>query len=85
MNKMKTVEMNARGQIVIPQEFRKDLKLKEDDTLVVFERDEELIIKKQEDVIGKLISDKVFWPDIAEKSLKKIWDTKEEDEAWKDL
>ena len=78
MNKMKTVELNVRGQIVIPQEFRHDLNLNARQTLVVIERDNELVIKKQESVL-KNILEKEDFSALSEKSLKKVWDNKKDD------
>ena len=78
MNKMKTVELGSRGQFVIPQEFRKDLGLKENSTLVVIEKGRELVIKKQDAVLQKLGEIERI-STLSEKALKKVWGNKEDD------
>ncbi len=78
MNKMKTVELGVRGQIVIPQEFRRDLNLGQHETLVVIERDSELIIKKQQSIL-KNLQDKERFSILSENALKKVWDNKKDD------
>ncbi len=65
--------MSSRGQVVIPQDMRQDIK--EGDKLIVIRRDDEIILKKS-------IPESALW---SEKSLSKTWLNKEEDEAWKDL
>ncbi len=54
MNKMKTVQLGSRGQLVIPQEFRESLGLKEGETLVLFKVENKLILKKQAAVLEAL-------------------------------
>ncbi len=82
--KIKTVTLGERGQVVIPEEFRIDLKLKKNETLVLIEKNGELIIKKQEAVLRKLSEEDdedFFWLKLAEESLKDVWDN-EEDNVW---
>ena len=68
-----TTKMSSKGQIVIPLEMRKDIK--EGDRLIVIRKDDEIILKKR-------INDLAI---LSEESFAETWDTKEEDEAWKDL
>jgi len=78
MNKMKTVELGSRGQLVIPQEFRKDLDLKEKETLVIIEKGDELILKKQSSVLEKLEEKErlILW---SMPALKRVWDNPKDD------
>ncbi|MFH1255906.1 MAG: AbrB/MazE/SpoVT family DNA-binding domain-containing protein [Candidatus Diapherotrites archaeon] len=79
MNKLKTVQLGSRGQFVIPQEFRKDLELKEGETLVVFENGNELVIKKQKAVIESLNDPEMkVWLRASIKTLNKIWENEPE-------
>jgi AbrB family looped-hinge helix DNA binding protein len=80
MIKMKTVPLGQRGQLVIPQEFREDLKLEEGEELVVFENGKEIMIRKQEKVIHAM-EDSDFWHTAQEKTLQKIWED-EPDGLW---
>lgn len=40
----KTVKLNKKGQIVIPQEIRKEMGIKSEDNLVIFTRGNEIIL-----------------------------------------
>lgn len=66
-------KMSSRGQVVIPLDMRKDIN--EGDKLIVIRKNDEIILKKS-------VSE---WTLLSEKSLSKVWLSKEEDEAWKDL
>ena len=48
--KIKTVEMNERGVIVIPQDIRKNLGLEGKSTLILVEKDKEIVLKREKDV-----------------------------------
>lgn len=65
--------MSSKGQVVIPLDMRKDIK--EGERLIVIRKDNEIILKKR-------IND---WAILSEESFAETWNTKEEDEAWKDL
>jgi len=60
---MKVVKVLPKGQITLPKEIRKDLNIKEGDTLIVEKTDGDIIIKK-----GKTIFDYIGFlpkPDIS--------------------
>ncbi len=79
--KIKTVSMNERGVIVIPEEMREDLGLEGNTTLVLVENGKEIIVKKENDVIDKLTSDDdSVWKKLSEKSLQRAWE--KEDDVW---
>ena len=40
----KTVKLNKKGQIVIPQEIRKEMGIKSEDNLVIFTRGNETVL-----------------------------------------
>lgn len=82
--KMKTVSMNERGVLVIPEEVRQDLGLEGKTTLVLVESENEIILKKQEDVI-ELVNRREddFWRKLSEESLRRAWG--KEDEVWDKL
>jgi len=59
---MKAVKVSPKGQITLPKEIRKDLNIKEGDTLVVEKKDGDIILRK-----GKTIFDYIGFlpkPDI---------------------
>jgi len=78
--KLRTVKVNERGQIVIPEEIRKDLGIKKESTLVLIERDGEIVIKREEGILTDLEMENKFWRVLTEESFKSAWD--KEDELW---
>lgn len=88
--RIRSVHISERGQLVIPEEIRNDMGLKGKETLVLIERGNELILKKESDVAKditatKKVEEKMSSALLSEKSLAKDWLTKEEDEAWANL
>lgn len=81
-NKIRTVNVNERGQIVIPDDIRKDFGISANSTLVMIERDGEIVIRKEKDVIAAIDDDK-FWKAISRSALEKAWS--KEDEVWDKL
>lgn len=82
-NRIRTVVLNDRGQIVIPEEIRKDLQLKPGETLVLVQSDRQLMLEKESSVAKVLFEDedeKAFWHKLALKGLESAWD--ECDEEW---
>ncbi|MFH1099890.1 MAG: hypothetical protein V1722_03350 [Candidatus Micrarchaeota archaeon] len=77
--KVKSIEMNERGVLVIPEEIRRDLNLFGRTTLVLIESSGQLILKKQDDVARVLLSDDV-WKKMSEESLRNAWG--KEDAVW---
>lgn len=78
--KIRTVTVNARGQIVIPEEIRKDLGIREDSTLVLIERKKELLLRKELDVLGVIEEGDKFWKALTKESLRRAWS--KEDDVW---
>ncbi len=79
---MRTVVVNDRGQIVIPEEIRQDMGLKAGTTLVLLESKNQLLLRKESEVM-KMISladEKRFWGTLASRSLSSAWD--EKDDVW---
>ena len=82
--KLKTVQMNERGIVVIPEEMREDLGLQGKATLVLIESGNEIILKREEDVIGLVkAKDDDAWKRLSEESLKRAWE--KEDIVWDKL
>ena len=78
--KLRTVSVNERGQIVIPEDIRKDFGIDENTTLVMIERGEELVIKKETDILSALENEDKFWRTLSNNVLPKMWS--EEDKIW---
>lgn len=88
--RIRTVTMSERGQIVIPEDMRKDLSLSSKEALVLIECDNELLLKKESSVASDILRqdsavDKLSSALLSEKSLAKDWLSKEEEQAWKHL
>ena len=69
------VTVSSKGQIVLPERFREEMKLKKGSHMIVVKESNILILKKEE-------SAKDDFKDLtrlAEKSLKDLWDREEED------
>ena len=78
--KMRTVTVNDRGQIVIPEDVRKDLQIKNNSILILIETDGEIILKREQEVITHLNNEETFWKSMSEESFKNSWD--DSDDVW---
>ncbi|MDD5148537.1 MAG: AbrB/MazE/SpoVT family DNA-binding domain-containing protein [Candidatus ainarchaeum sp.] len=77
--RIRTVIMNSRGQIVIPEEIRNNKGMKPKEALVLIERENELVLKKESDVARQVMAEEPFWAALSQKALEKIWNNKEDD------
>ncbi|MBI5207150.1 MAG: AbrB/MazE/SpoVT family DNA-binding domain-containing protein [Candidatus Firestonebacteria bacterium] len=71
---MQALKVLPKGQITLPKKIRKDLNIKEGDTLIVEKIDHELIIKKGKtifDYIGTLPDLGISIDEIREKAIEK--------------
>ena len=80
--KIRTVHINSRGQLVVPEDIRKDLEITGEATLVLIEKGGEIVIKKESDVLKRMGED-TFWKSLSQESMKKAWEN--EDEIWDDI
>ena len=78
--KIRTVKINDRGQIVIPEDIRKNFDIRKGSTLVVMERQGEIVLKKESAILSKIDDEEKFWQILSNESLKRAW-TKE-DAVW---
>ena len=80
---LKTIKLSEKGQISIPKEIRKDMRLKKGDKLVLMAKGQQLILQKADLVLKKLgIEEESIGNMMAsEETLKKDWDNKY-DECW---
>ena len=76
---IRTATITGKGQIVIPSSMRKGA-FNVGSKVAVIATDDHIEIRPLEDVEHKLGT-----AIASEKSLAKLWDTPEEDEAWSDL
>ena len=78
MKKIRTVSVNERGQLVIPEDIRKDFGIRGGTTLVMIKAGGELVLRKESEVIDA-IEDK-FWGAMAATAMTDAWG--KEDEIW---
>ena len=76
--RIRTVSVNERGQLVIPEDIRRDFGIKGNSTLVLLEYSEGLVLKKESEVFEAL--DSIFWEALSKKALRNAWSR--EDEVW---
>lgn len=67
---------------MIPEDIRKDFGIGKNSTLVLIERKKELLIKKEDDVLGKIeeAEEDGHWKSISREAFKRAWS--EEDDVW---
>lgn len=84
---IETISVSSKGQIVIPERIREELDIQTGSRLVLIEKDGTIILKKEEDVLKHFEEDeqkeRIGWMIAGENSLKKVWNNKKDDEAWK--
>jgi AbrB family looped-hinge helix DNA binding protein len=78
---MEILHISSRGQIVIPERVRKQLQLKEGMRLILVQRGDTLILRKEETVEEFL--DAKGWTALSEQSLKDAWDNPDDEKEWK--
>lgn len=87
IKKLRTVSLNERGQIVIPEDIRNDFGLKGATTLVIIEKEGEIVLKKELDVLEAIENDDKFWKVLSREAMKRAWGKEDEiwDKVYKDL
>ncbi|MFH0837580.1 MAG: AbrB/MazE/SpoVT family DNA-binding domain-containing protein [Candidatus Aenigmatarchaeota archaeon] len=81
--RIRTVIVNDRGQIVIPEDIRKDLGIGNASTLVMIEHKNEIILRREQDILSAIDNEETFWKSHIISSMKKAW--YKEDEIWDKL
>jgi AbrB family looped-hinge helix DNA binding protein len=78
---MKTVQVSDKGQIAIPQAIRETLGIDKGDTLLLIQVDGKILLEKTQLAEKKLSDDFKDILKFNEKSLRSVWNNKE-DEIW---
>ena len=82
---IETIKVSSKGQIVIPERIRIELGIKEGTKLVLIEKNNSIVIEKEDQFINKLNNielEKLGWLALAEKSLNNVWNNKKDEEVW---
>ncbi|MBU1201087.1 MAG: AbrB/MazE/SpoVT family DNA-binding domain-containing protein [Nanoarchaeota archaeon] len=80
IREIKTVTITSKGQICIPHTARTMTGFKEGSKISILVYPDRVELRPM-----KKVSEKLFFALVSEEVLAKEWNTKEEDEAWKDL
>ena len=80
ISNIKTAKITEKGQIVIPKDLRSKKGFKNGDKIAIISYEDRIELRPL-----MLVNERMQTAYASEKSLAKDWDTKEEDEAWKDL
>ena len=78
---MSIVKVTAKGQIAIPIIIRESAQIKEGDSLLIVEKQGNILLKKTKSLDREITDDFKDIVKFTELSLKKVWNTKE-DELW---
>lgn len=78
---LKTVKVSQKGQIVIPRNIQKELKIKRGDELLLVKKGKRILLEKPERFTSQVKDEFKDLLVLAEHSAKKLWDNKE-DEIW---
>ena len=83
---METINVSSRGQIVIPEKMRKSLGIKDGSRLILIEKNDEIIIKRESEVEHFLEDserkESIGWMMLAEKSMIEIWSNSKDEKVW---
>jgi len=78
---IRTIKVSDKGQVSIPKDIRKNMKIKKGDNLVMMVKDSKIVLEKSEKIAllldGEFEDIKAF----TERSLKSVWDNPH-DEVW---
>lgn len=81
------IHVSSRGQVVIPEQVRKRLKIKTGSKLFLIEKDNTLVLKKEEEIAKHLEESEqkevAGWLVLAEQALKEVWGNPKDEEVWK--
>ena len=82
--KFKTIRVSEKGQIAIPSDIRKDLKIRKGEQLLLVKKGDKILIEKSSKASKRFAGEFNFMLKHAEKVAKKLWENKE-DEIWNKL
>ena len=80
----KTVKVSDKGQIAIPSDIRKALKIKKGEELLIVRKGDKLLVEKSSKVSKKFASEFNSMLKNAQVTATKLWNNKE-DEIWNNL
>jgi len=84
MDVLETICVSSRGQIVIPERMRTNMKIKQGAKMIMMQQGMKIILQTEESFLNDLRSmqEREGWHSLSFKSLAKVWDNKKDDETW---
>lgn len=82
--KFKTVRVSDKGQISIPSDIRKEMKIKKGEELLLVKKGDKLLVEKASQVSKRFAGEFDFMLKHAEAAAQKLWSNRE-DEIWDKL
>lgn len=79
--KIRTIKVSDKGQVSIPKDIRKNMKIKKGDNLVMMVKDSKIVLEKSEKIALLLAGEFEDTKAFTEHSLKSVWDNPY-DEVW---
>lgn len=81
---IETITVSSRGQIVIPEAVRRNMKIKQGAKLVMVQENERIVLQTEESFLNSLraAQEREGWRSLSFKSMAKVWDNKKDDETW---
>ncbi len=84
---IEVISVSSKGQIVIPEKVRERFGINPGTKLVLIEKEDTLLLKKEEEVAKHFEESErkeaAGWMMLAEKSLKDAWDNPKDAKVWK--
>ena len=81
---VKTAKITSKGQIAIPKDIREIEGFEEGEKIAILAYEDHIELRPL-NTVKKLLKGSIATAILSEKSLAKDWESKEEDNAWKDL
>lgn len=78
---IRTIKVSDKGQVSIPKDIRKNMRIKKGDSLVMMVKDDKIVLEKSEKIALLLDGEFKDIEAFAEHSLKSVWDNPY-DEVW---
>ncbi len=78
---IKTIKVSDKGQIAIPQIIREKAGINRGDELIIIQTKGKILLEKSQKISNQMKDDFKDIISFSEKSLKDVWDNKE-DEIW---
>ena len=84
MSTLETVKVSSRGQIVIPENVRANVGIREGMKLILVEEDGRITIETEQAFLKRVEerNEQIGWMKVAEKSLGKVWNNPKDDKVW---